>query len=91
MSLYNRIIKFNVNQKYHTKLSLFLETTILHSDNRAKISCRKLANEYFKKTGEKVGKSTVNNLLRNDLGFGFLKKVPKSNYLQKETGILSCL
>ena len=90
-SLYDRINKFNANQKYHTKLSLFLETTILQSDNRAKISCRKLANEYFKKTGEKIGKSTVNNVLRNDLGFRFLKTVPKSNYLQKEAGILSCL
>ena len=42
-SLYDRINKFNANQKYYTKLSLFLETTILQSDNKAKISCRKFS------------------------------------------------
>lgn len=69
-------------------LSKFLEGKILNTKNRAKLSCRKLANEYFTETGIKVGKSTVNNKIRNELGFHYLKTTLKRNSIKKASGIL---
>ena len=50
-----------------------------------------MANTYFLKTGIKIGKTTVNNILRNELGFHYLKSTYKSNFLRHDAGILYCL
>lgn len=39
----------------------------------------------------KAGKSTINYILRKNMGFHFLKTTIKSNNLKTELGILSCL
>ena len=70
-----------------SNLAKFLLKRINESDNRASLSCRKLAKDYQTITGNKVGKSTVNNILRKELGLKYLKTTFKNNYLNT----LDCL
>ena len=72
-------------------MAKFLLKRINESGNRASLSCRKLAKDYQTITGNKVGKSTVNNILRKELGLKYLKTTFKNNYLNREPGILDCL
>lgn len=86
--VYDSIISYFKIDVPKSDLSKFLEKKILNSKNRAKLSCRKLANEYFKETGIKVGKSTVNNKIRNELGFHYLKTTLKRNSIKQSSGIV---
>lgn len=90
-NIYNNLINYNNIYVEPDERALFFKKVILENKNRANLSCRKLANLYFLTTGNKIGKSTVNNILRKQLDFHFLKTSPKSNFLKKESGILSCL
>ena len=90
-NIYEQIINYNKDNKILSPLGHFLKQRILKSDNRTQISCRKLAKEYADKTGNKVGKSTVNNVIRKELGLRYLKTNYKSNYLNKQPGILDSL
>ena len=55
---------FNVENS-PSELFLYLQRKIKTSNDRAKLSCRKLANSYFVETIKKVGKSTINNIMKN--------------------------
>ena len=65
-----------------------LQRKIENPKNREKLSSRKLAKEYYNETGEKVGKTTVNNMMKNNFGLHYLKTTPKSKFLTKDLGIL---
>lgn len=81
---------FNINQQ-DTPLSKYIKDKISNSNDRSNISCRKLSNEYFKEKGEKVSKSTIHNIIKNQLGYRFLKTTLKNNFIKKDEGILACL
>ena len=83
-----KLKKFFTKPDSNSELGIYLKSEILNSENRANLSCRKLANKYFLDRGSKVSKSTVNNVLRKELNFHYLKTCYKSNFLKKETGLL---
>ena len=89
-SIFNLVKHYAQESKPQTELSSYLNNRILESENRAHLSCRKLANDFYQKTGKKVGKSTVNNILRKELGFRYLKTTLKNNNIKRESGILDC-
>ena len=72
---------FNVNNELNER-ALFFQKEIITCKNRCNLSCRKLANTYFLKTGIKIGKTTVKNIIRKELGYHYLKTVYKSNFLK---------
>ena len=89
--IYEILKNYNSGKKELSNMAKFLLKRINESDNRASLSCRKLAKDYQTITGNKVGKSTVNNILRKELGLKYLKTTFKNNYLNREPGILDCL
>ena len=88
--MFDKINLYFKVSRLKTPLITYLEDKIKNSTNRANISCRKLANDYFIDTGNKVGKSTINNILKNNLGYRYLKTCIKNNNLKSNIGILSC-
>ena len=69
----NNIHQYFTLEKKPSHLSNYLKNKISTSTNRAQLSCRKLSDSYFKDTGFKAGKSTINNILRKELGYRYLK------------------
>lgn len=88
---FQKIKSFFEIKKLQSPLNVYIKEKISKSKNRSHLSCRKLANEYYKDTGIRTSKSTVNNIIRNELGYHFLKTTPKSNTLKTDLSILSCL
>ena len=88
--MFNKINNFKIEPKHCSEINSFIKAKIEESKNRANISCRKLAKEYFKKSGKYVGKSTIHNILKYDLGLRYLKTIQKNNFLQNDEGILYC-
>ena len=85
--MYNKIKNYNTEIKPLSEINIYLRKRILESKNRAHLSCRKLANEFTQMTGKKVGKTIVNNILKKELGFRFLKTTLKNNNIKMESGI----
>ena len=77
-------------EKKPSHLSAYLKNKIMTSTNRARLSCRKLSESYFKDTGFIAGKTTVNKVLRKELGYHYLRTTIKTNFLNKDDGILYC-
>ena len=76
--------------KPETEIDIFIKNKINNSINRADITCRKIATQYYNETGKFIGKSSVNNIMKNKLGYRYIKTTYKTNYLRtKEANILS--
>ena len=71
LEMSNKIKLFNTENSINDELTNFIKDKILTSDNRAEISCRKLSSMYFSETGKYACKSTINDIIRNKLGFQF--------------------
>ena len=63
---------FNIKIRKN-KIEEFVENKLKENQSREKISCRKLAKLYFDETGNKISKTYINNLLRNNLKLSYLK------------------
>lgn len=83
-----KIESFFTNKREPSKLSLYLQQKLLTSKNRDQISCIKLSESYYKETGLKARKSTINNVLKTQLGFHYLKSTLKSNFINQDKGRL---
>lgn len=88
--IFEKINNYFVKNEINSDLGIYLKEKLLESDNRGNLSCRKLANLYFIDKGIKISKSTVNNVLRKELNYHYLKTCCKSNFLKNESGVLFC-
>lgn len=66
----------------------YFKEKILKSKNRNSLSCRKLAATYFEETRNKIGKTKVNKILRENLGLHYLKTTCKSNITKTKQSII---
>ena len=90
LEMSNKIKLFNTENNINDELTNFIKDKILTSENRAEIICRKLSSMYFSETGKYACKSTINDIIRNKLGFHYLKTCKKSNFLSTYLGKFSC-
>lgn len=88
--VFDKIYKYLDIKEINTPLSLFIKEQIKTSTNRLNLSCRKIANEYYKKTGIRTGKSTVNNIMKKHFGYKYLKTTIKNISLKTDKSIISC-
>ena len=58
-------------------LTNFIKEKFLFSDKRNLLSCRKLSNLYYIKTGRKASRTTINTIIRERLRYRFLITNPK--------------
>ena len=80
---------FNVSINYDP-LASFIIKKFENPENIYGITCRKLAKEYFDETGISISKTTINNTIRNKLGFRYIKTAFKNiSILSKESIITS--
>lgn len=90
-SIFETLNNFKEQKKPETDISLFIKNKISNSINRADITCRKIAIEYYNETGKFIGKSSVNNIMRNHLGYRYIKTTYKTNYLRTDEANILCL
>ena len=90
-NMYDKINNFKKIDTSSDQLAKYIKEKILSNNSRIGISCRKLAASYTKDTGNPVGKSTIQKIIRHKLGYRYLKTVKKSNYLASDSGVCSCL
>ena len=79
--IFESIDKFHSFQFQPNDKELFILNEIQNCNDRSKISCRNLAELYANKTGKKISKSQVNNILRNKLNFHYVKTSIKTKKL----------
>ena len=79
---------FNFERK-KSKIELFVEDKLKNNKSREDISCRKLAQLYFDETGEKISKTTINNLIKNNLSLSYLKSTVKTSKINNESGVVA--
>ena len=89
--LNNKINSFKLKNNKTDEVIDFIKSKIINSNNRANISCRKLCALYLQEKGRFVCKSTIHNIIKNKLGYHYLKTCKKSNFLKTDLGIFSCL
>ena len=90
-SLIDNLNSLKKEKKPVTKLETFIIEKINNTSNRSDITCRNLAKSYIESTGKKISKSTINNVMRNKLGYKYIKTTYKNNFLQNNYGIIFCL
>lgn len=73
------------------EIDLFIKNKINNSTNRTDITCRKIAKSYYEETGRYICKSSVNNIIKNKLGYRYIKTTYKSNYLRSKEENILCL
>ena len=73
------------------EIDLFIKNKINNSTNRTDITCRKIAKSFYEETGRYIGKSSVNNIIKNKLGYRYIKTTYKSNYLRSKKANILCL
>jgi hypothetical protein len=76
---------FNIKIRKN-KIEEFVENKLKENQSREKISCRKLAKLYFDETGNKISKTYINNLLRNNLKLSYLKTSIKTKTINEPLG-----
>ena len=81
---------FKLNTKKN-KIEEFISKKLNDNSARNNISCRKLAKSYEEETGQKISKTYINNLLRNNFKLSYLKTTIKTIKLNTPTGIFSAL
>lgn len=87
----NKLKNFKTINNKEDEITNFIKYKIINSENRASISCRKLSAIYLQEKGRFISKSTVHNIIKNKLGFHYLKTCKKSNFLNTDEGIFCCL
>lgn len=86
-------IKNEINDYFNTAIiedpiTLFLKEEYKSNYNKVGFTTRKLAEKYLSKTGNKVSHTTINNILKNNLGLRYLKVVPKNLKILSEESII---
>lgn len=89
--LLDSLNKLSQNQKIESEAENFIKNKIDNCKNRSEITCRKLSKLYTESTGKYISKSTVNNIIRDKLGYRFLKTTYKNNFLRSDKGTILCL
>jgi len=84
---------FNLYKKptQRNPLELFLIDEYSKIENRTNFTCRKLARKYKEITNENISKSTINNILKNNLGLRWRKTIIKNNKINRIENIIMSL
>ena len=84
---------FNCIQNYIKRVEIkdplteFIKSKFTNEEIRSSLSCRKLVTMYEQETGKKTNRTTVNKIIKNTLGFRYLKtttKCPKINLVENK-------
>ena len=87
--MYESIKSYFDFPKKKSNLCSFISKKLCSEKDRSKLSCRKLPTSYYEESGIKVSKSTIHNILKNEMRLHYLKSTLKINYLIEEIGLLN--
>jgi len=90
-SLVDELFNFYKKPKERSSLELFLLDEYSKSENRTNFTCRKLARKYCEITNKSISKSTINNILKNILGFKWKRTVIKNKKIKRPQNIMMSL
>ena len=84
---FNSIINFNNTDTKLSEDEQIIKLIIDESISTNSISCRKIANIFFKITGKKKSKSIIYNIISKRIGYKYLKTITKNSKLLSENYI----
>lgn len=82
------INKYFYTERRKKKIESFIEGKLKINKSREEISCRKLAKLYTNETGEKISKTYINNIMKNNLKLSYLKSTVKTSKINNKAGII---
>ena len=85
---FNKVKKFAKINEPKEPIIEFIKKKISENPDRRNLSCRKLAKCYQDETGISVSKSKVNNIIKNQMGFHYLKTTIKTSQILEKENIL---
>ena len=85
---FDKITNYIKLKEIKDPITSFLKSKLENNEDRPLLSCRKLASLYYQEKGEKTNRTTINKILRDKLGYHYLKTVPKKNILNSNTNKL---
>lgn len=80
----------NIKEKKDPLIS-FVKDLFETTEERSSLSCRKITNLYFSRTGKKTNRTTINKIIKNILGYKFLRTAPKPSCINDSENILISL
>ena len=87
-STFNTIKRYTQIKEIDDPLTRFIKEQLDNVENRNLLSCRKLTNLYYEKTGNKTNRTSVNKIIREKLGYRYKKIVPKNKIIKSNKNIL---
>ena len=79
--IFNNLNTFSNIKRPETEIEKYIKEKIKNSINRSDITCQKLSSSYLKETGKFICKSSIHIILKNNLGYKYLKTTYKNNFL----------
>jgi hypothetical protein len=76
-----KITNYVTRNEIDNQLTNFIKLKFAESQNREGLTCRKLTKEYFDTTGIKTNRTTINKIIREKLGYKYLKTCLKNNII----------
>jgi len=90
-NIFTKINNYVPNIKENDKATEYIKSLSENQKDRSFLSCRRIANKYFKDTGNTISKTKVHNILRNKLNLRFRKTTIKNSKVNNERNILISL
>lgn len=87
------LLLFNIYKKsiQRSSLELFLIEEYSKTENHTNFACLKLARKFKEITNENISKSTINNILKNNLGLRWRKTAIKNSKIKRKENIMMSL
>lgn len=87
-TIFDKITSYFKLKEINDPLTSFLKAKLENSEVRPLLSCRKLTSLYNQETGEKTNRTTINKIIKEKLGYHYLKTVPKKLVINSNTNKL---
>ena len=89
--IFKKLVQYSTIKFIESPLEIFIKNKFQFEKNRSNLTCRKLADAYYKSTGIKTNRQTVCNIIKKKLGYRYRKTTVKNNKINSDKNILiSC-
>ena len=91
IDIFHKINSYLPLKENEDPVVMYIKNLIESQSNRANLSVRKIANQYYEDKGVKISKTKVHNILRSKLNYRFLKTVIKNDKINENKNIIISL
>ena len=85
--IFKKLVQYSTIKFIESPLEIFKKNKFQFEKNRSNLTCRKLADAYYKSTGIKTNRQTVCNIIKKKLGYRYRKTTVKNNKINSDKNI----